>query len=83
MVGRGRAGAGEVEARHRCEVCEDGAHDSRILDGGDDTPPTATAGTSETEHEAYQARPTSTRLSDDLGVGTAGGPIAYTADEPS
>ena len=37
-------GAGGVRTRRQLEVGEDGAHDRRILDGGDDAQPAATAG---------------------------------------
>jgi hypothetical protein len=52
----GRAGRG-VRAG---EVGEDGAHDGRVLDGGDDAQATATARTGqdvEGEHAAHQRRP--------------------------
>jgi len=52
--------AGEVGARRQCEVGEEGAHDRRILDGGDDTHPAATAWTGEDveiEHVAHEGGP--------------------------
>ena len=44
MVGLGRGGAGAVGAWRQPEVCEDGAHDRRVLDGGEDAQPATTAG---------------------------------------
>ena len=45
VVWRGRSRVGAVGAPRRPEVGEDAAHDGRVLDGGDDAEPGATAGT--------------------------------------
>ena len=60
MVGLGRGGAGAVGAWRRSEVGEDGAHNRRGLDGGDNAQLAATAGTGQDikgEHPAHQRRP--------------------------
>ena len=58
--GPGRAGVGAVGARRQSEVGEDGTHDRRVLHGGDDAQPAATAGAGqdiEIEHAVHQRRP--------------------------
>ena len=72
VVGLGRGRAGVVGGRRHPEVAEDGAHDRRILDGGNDAQPAAT-GTgqnieSEREHAVHQRRP-------GPGVGGDGGAV--------
>ena len=60
-----------VGGRRPAEVGEDGAHDRRVLDGGDDAQPAATAGTGqdiESEHAVHQRRP-------GPGVGGDGGAV--------
>lgn len=47
VIGLGRGRAGVVGAWRQPQVGEDGAHDSRVLDGGDDPQPAAALGTSQ------------------------------------
>jgi hypothetical protein len=82
-------GAGGVGTRRQRKVGEDGAHDRRILDGGDDAQPAATTGTGEDieiERTAHQRRPgPGVRGEGRAGLGREGGGVwgrAAVADEP-
>jgi len=72
VIGLGRGQAGAVGAGRQPQVGEDGAHDSRVLDGGNDPQPAAASGTGqdiERERTRGESTPPRSRQAGRVGGG--------------